>query len=182
MIIYFIRHGETEWNKKKIVQGHRDSPLTIKGLNNAKKLGKFLCDKNIEIIYSSDLGRCIQTGEIINQWLKVKLFKTKKLRERNFGKLNGHPNKEVSEKLNLQDADEKAPDGESFNELKERVISFIKKLFPKKFKKILLVIHDGTARAILSEYYKVNFNSKKCNTSTNKIYKIKIYGKSFKSI
>lgn len=181
MIIYFVRHGETEWNKKKIVQGHQDSPLTKKGINNAEKLGKSLHNKNIEIIYSSDLGRCIRTAEIINKWLKVKLIKTEKLRERNFGAFSGKPNTEVEKALNLNNLDEKAPNGESFNELKERVALFIKKLSTKKFKKILLVIHDGAARAILSEYCKVNFNSEECDTSADKIYKIKIYGKSFKS-
>ncbi|KKQ21675.1 MAG: hypothetical protein A3G45_02605 [Candidatus Staskawiczbacteria bacterium RIFCSPLOWO2_12_FULL_37_15] len=172
MIIYFVRHGETEWNKKKIVQGHKDSPLTIKGTSSAERLGKLLRGKKIEIIYSSDLGRCVQTAEIINRCLKVKIIKTKKLRERNFGDLNGRPNKEVKKILDLNNPDKKAPNGESFNEQKERVVLFIKKLFSEKFKKILLVIHDGTARAILSEHYNANFNSKKCGTYSNKIYKI----------
>lgn len=174
MIIYFVRHGETEWNKKRIVQGHKDSPLTPKGRINAERLGRILRDKNIEIIYSSDLGRCVQTSKIINRGLKVKMIKVKELRERNFGDFNGRPDRKVREKLDLNSPDEKAPNGESFNEQKKRVVSFIKKLFAKKFKKILLVIHDGTARAILSEYYNTNFNSKKCDTSDDIIYSIEV--------
>lgn len=156
MIIYFIRHGETEWNKKKITQGHQDSPLTLKGKNNAEKLGRILRNKNIEIIYSSDLGRCIETSNIINKWLKVKIVKAKELRERNFGDFNGQPDKKVKKILNLKDLDEKAPNGESFNDQKKRVALFIKKLFAKKFKKILLVVHDGTARAILGHSMSVD--------------------------
>src|SRR3989344_5621756 len=121
MIIYFVRHGETEWNKKGILQGHKDSPLTAKGVLGAKKIGKLLRNKNIEVIYSSDLGRCIQTAKIINGWLRIKLSETRMLRERNFGSLNGHSNKEVSGKLNLENAEEKAPNGESFNQLQKRV-------------------------------------------------------------
>lgn len=154
MIIYFVRHGETEWNKKEILQGWKDSPLTQKGIKNAERLGKILRDKNIEIIYSSDLGRCVQTSEIINKWLKVKIIKTKKLRERNFGDLGGLPNKEVEKMLDFKNLDEKAPNGESLNQLKNRVVLFIKKLFDKKFKTILLIVHDGTAKAILSEHNK----------------------------
>ncbi len=172
MIIYFVRHGETEWNRKGIIQGHEDSPLTLKGRNNTEKLGRILRDKNIEIIYSSDLGRCVQSSEIINRWLKVKIIKAKELRERNFGDFNGRPNRKVKEILDLNSPDEKAPNGESFNEQKKRVASFIKKLFAKKFKKILLVIHDGTAKAILSEHYNANFNSKKRDTSDDIIYSI----------
>ena len=172
MIIYFVRHGETEWNKKEIVQGHKDSPLTLRGRNNAEKLGRILRDKNIEIIYSSDLGRCVQTSKVINKWLKVKIIKTKELRERNFGDFNGRPNRKVKETLDLNNPDEKAPNGESFNEQKKRAVSFIQRLFAKKFKKNLLVIHDGTARAILSERYDANFNSKKCDTSTGMVYSI----------
>ncbi len=162
MIIYFVRHGETEWNKKRILQGHKDSNLTIKGINNAKKLGKILRNKNIEIIYSSDLGRCVQTAEVINKWLKVKLVKTKELRERNFGGLNGQPDKKVEKILDLKNPDEKAPNGESFNNMRERVSAFIDSLPNKKYKKVLLIIHEGPAIAILN----------KCNTSVNKIYKI----------
>ncbi|MFH1401756.1 MAG: histidine phosphatase family protein [Parcubacteria group bacterium] len=177
MIIYFVRHGETEWNKKKIVQGHKDSSLTLKGRRNAEKLGRILRTKNIEIIYSSDLGRCVQTSKTINRWLKVKVIRAKELRERNFGDFNGLPNRKVKEMLDLNNPDERAPNGESFNGQKKRVISFIKKLAEKKFKKILLVIHDGTARAILSEHYNAKFNSKRCDTSDDKIYSIKINNK-----
>ena len=172
MIIYFVRHGETEWNKKEILQGHKDSHLTIKGINNAEKLGKILRDKNIEVIYSSDLGRCIQTAEIINKELKLKIVRTSKLRERNFGDLNGKPNVRVKKALNLKDADEKAPNGESFNNMKKRVVAFIGSLPNKKYKKVLLITHEGPARVILSKYFNTNFNSKKCETSVAVIYSI----------
>lgn len=174
MIIYITRHGETIWNKKRILQGHKDSPLTLKGINTAKRKGKALSRKGIEIIYSSDLGRCVQTSEIINQWLRVKLIKTPKLRERNFGDLNGQPGKKVKEKLDLSDPNEKAPNGESFNQLKKRIITFIQSLTNKKFRKILLVTHEGPVRAILSEYYQTDFYSKKCDNSKTAIYKLKV--------
>lgn len=172
MIFYFVRHGETEWNKKKIIQGHQDSPLTLKGKASAEKLGKILRNKNVEIIYTSDLGRCLQVAEIINKYLKVKLVKTSKLRERNFGDLNGKPEEEIKRKLDLSNPNKEAPNGESFNQLKSRIINFIKSLSKEKFRTVLLVTHDGPVRAILSEYYKVNFNSKKCDTRPDRTYKI----------
>ncbi len=161
MIIYFVRHGETEWNKKKILQGHKDSPLTLKGKKNAENLGKTLEKKKIEVIYTSDLGRCVQTAEIINKYLKTKLVKTPKLRERDFGSLNGKLNKEVEKMLDLFNPNEKAPDGESFNQLKNRVINFLKLLKKKKLERVLIVAHEGTLRAIF-----------KCDTRPDQVYSL----------
>lgn len=73
MLIYIVRHPETEYNKKGLTQGHGDSLLTQQGVEIAKKLGESLEDKNIQKIYSSDLGRCIQTSKIINKFLNVKI-------------------------------------------------------------------------------------------------------------
>lgn len=180
MIIYFVRHGETIWHKKGILQGHKDSALTLKGKISAGKKAEILSKKNIDIIYSSDLGRCVQTAEIINRRLRAKLIKTPKLREQNFGDLNGQPNKKVEKILDLSNPDEKAPNGESFNEQKNRILLFLKKLSAKKYKKVLLIIHDGTARAILSEYYKTDFNSQRCSTSIDKIYSVEVYNDKLK--
>ena len=80
----------------------------------------------------------------------------------------------------MNNPSEQAPNGESFNKLKKRVISFIKKLSAKKFQKVLLVIHEGGARAILSDYYQVNFNSKKCDTSDEAVYYMKTDNKKIK--
>lgn len=153
------------------MQGHKDSPLTEKGQKNAQEKGKKLRSKNIEIIYSSDLGRCVEAAEIINYWLKVRVVKTPKLRERNFGIFNGWHYKKIKEELNLDDPDEKAPKGESFNQQKKRVISFVKSLAKKKFKKVLLITHDGSVKAILSEY------CKKCSTPSDAVYKLEIGNK-----
>lgn len=180
MIIYFVRHGETEWNKKKIIQGHKDSPLTLKGKVIAKKLGKILSSKKIEIIYVSDLGRCVQTAKIINKCLKIRLIKTPRLRERNFGYLNGRLDKEVKKVIDLSNPDEIAPNGESFHQLKNRIINFIESLSQKKLKSVLLVTHEGPVRAILSNYYGVSFKSKKCDSRAVLIYKVELINNKMK--
>ena len=181
MIIYFIRHGETEWNKKKITQGHKDSPLTLKGKKAAEKKGKILTNKDIEIIYSSDLGRCVQTAEIINKYLKIKLVKSTELRERDFGSLNGELDEKVRKELNLSDPKEVAPRGESFNQLKNRIIDFIRLLASKKAKKVLLVTHGGIVRAILSDYYKSSFTSKRCDSQNDLVYRIELINNKLKN-
>lgn len=167
-MIYLIRHGETEFHKKNILQGHKDSKLTNKGKLTAKNNAKKLLNKNIKIIYTSDLGRCVQTANIINQYLKIKLIKTNKLRERNFGELNGKSNLFVKNNLNLTNLNHKAPKGESFNQMKSRILKFI-----KTKNNILIITHEGPLRAILSNKYKINPLSNKCNTKDYIVYKIK---------
>ncbi|MDD5145676.1 MAG: histidine phosphatase family protein [Candidatus Pacebacteria bacterium] len=180
MIIYFTCHGQTIWNKKGIIQGHKDSSLTQKGIKSAEKKAKLLNKKGVEIIYSSDLGRCAKTAEIINQWLEVKIVFTKKLRERDFGKFNGKVYEKIKEKIDLSNLNEKAPGGESLNQLRKRVISFIQSFFTKKFKKILLVTHGGPARTILINYCQTDFKSKKIEVSQDAVYSLEQKGKEYK--
>lgn len=174
MIIYLVRHPQTEWNKKKIVQGWKDSALTISGKTTAKKIGRKLMGKNISTIYSSDLGRCVQTSQIISSMIKAPVITRKELRERNFGVLNGKPAKFVEKKLDLSDPDLKPIDGESFNEMKSRVLNFVKGLSRNNNNKksYLIVAHEGGMKAILSEIYTLDFTDKKCNSTPLTILKL----------
>jgi broad specificity phosphatase PhoE len=63
--IYLTRHGETEWNEKKLIQGHTDIPLNTKGKKQAKLLGKQLKDIDFDVVFSSDLLRAKNSAEII---------------------------------------------------------------------------------------------------------------------
>jgi alpha-ribazole phosphatase len=56
-IIYLVRHGETEWNVKKITQGQSESYLTEKGVEQAKETAEKLKDVKFDAIFSSDLNR-----------------------------------------------------------------------------------------------------------------------------
>ncbi|MGE5819264.1 MAG: histidine phosphatase family protein, partial [Deltaproteobacteria bacterium] len=63
--VIIVRHGETEWNIANIRQGHLDSPLTEDGLAQAKALARRLMRERFSALYSSDLGRAMQTARII---------------------------------------------------------------------------------------------------------------------
>ncbi|MBS1494478.1 MAG: histidine phosphatase family protein [Bacteroidetes bacterium] len=82
---YIVRHGETEGNIKLIIQGHSDSPLTEKGLEQAQLISEQLSEIPFHTAYSSDLGRAKQTAEIIIKDREIKLNTTTHLRERCFG-------------------------------------------------------------------------------------------------
>ena len=64
--IYAVRHGETEWNKIEKQQGHLNSNLTDLGRLQAKAIGDGLRKIRFDNFYTSDLGRAIETSEIIS--------------------------------------------------------------------------------------------------------------------
>ena len=59
--IYIVRHGETKWNVKQLMQGHKDSPLTEKGIEQAEEIKKELKNIHFYRIFSSDLLRAKRT-------------------------------------------------------------------------------------------------------------------------
>ena len=63
--IMFVRHGETLWNQQRRYQGQADSPLSELGLAQAELVGKFLSSRRIDAVYTSDLGRAVQTADCI---------------------------------------------------------------------------------------------------------------------
>ena len=65
-IIYLVRHGETEWNRKGILQGWQDSPLTEEGKKAALALQQELEEVEFDYVFASDLGRAIETAKLIS--------------------------------------------------------------------------------------------------------------------
>ena len=155
MKLFIIRHGETTFNKRNIVQGHIDTSLSRTGKEQAKKISKKLLQQNIDIIYCSDLKRCKQT---IEPFLKLKksipIHYTKELREMNFGIFEGKPGEKMKEwiKETRFSFSSKFPKGESNKDLEKRISSFLKKLIKKeKGKNILLSTHGLTKKALLTQ-------------------------------
>src|SRR3989338_5919677 len=92
--IYLVRHGETEWNEKKIIQGHSDIPLNKKGELQAKELGQEFKGIHFDAVFSSNLIRAKRTAEIAVLEKKLAVVTTNALRERMFGRFEG---KHISE-------------------------------------------------------------------------------------
>ncbi|MBM3708925.1 MAG: histidine phosphatase family protein [Actinobacteria bacterium] len=90
-VIFLIRHGNTEFNEKKLFRGHFDVPLDSAGIKQAEKTGKFLKDINLNIIYSSPLSRAYRTAEIIKKYQKnnIEIIKEDGFKDLNFGEWEG---------------------------------------------------------------------------------------------
>jgi broad specificity phosphatase PhoE len=88
---YFLRHGETDWNRLGICQGQSDIPLNETGILQAEMARDALAGIAITHIVSSDLSRARKTAEIVNQRHSVPLRTMQGLREISFGRLEGQP-------------------------------------------------------------------------------------------
>lgn len=88
---YFLRHGETQWNKDKIVQGQMDSQLNEKGKEQARRAAKILGGEPIKRIIASPLSRTKDTAKIVADHLKLPIEFDDGLMEVNLGDHEGKP-------------------------------------------------------------------------------------------
>lgn len=95
MRFYFVRHGQTEFNKQGIIQGREvDSPLTAAGIQGAKKLGALLADVPFTKAYVSPQQRARDTAHYIleeNHYPIPPIYTDDRLRELYFGRFEGKP-------------------------------------------------------------------------------------------
>ena len=83
--VYLVRHGETQWNAERRIQGQSDSPLTAKGEQQAMQVATRAKELGITHIISSDLGRTRRTAEIIAQACGCDIIFDSRLREVKYG-------------------------------------------------------------------------------------------------
>ena len=89
MLIYIVRHGVTEWNKLKKLQGAADVPLAKEGIRLAEETGKALKDVKFDLCFTSPLSRAKQTAECILGDRDIPIIPDKRIQEINFGVLEG---------------------------------------------------------------------------------------------
>lgn len=97
-ILVFIRHGTTEWNRERRIQGHIDSPLSELGRRQADQLAQALARAPLAAVYTSDLIRAVDTARPLAAALGRELQVDVRLRERHFGLFQGHTYDEAEAK------------------------------------------------------------------------------------
>ncbi len=145
MNLYFIRHGETEDNKAGVIQGQIDSDLTELGKKQAKQAIENLKDLDLDIIYCSDLGRTKNTAKIVNTELNLDIIFDQRLRERNFGIYEGKHRDlfDFNDFFMGNSGNPEFSTVEKDNQIKERILDFLKDLKDSDHKNILIVTHGG---------------------------------------
>ena len=147
MKVKFVRHGETDLNKPiRRMQGISNYDLNENGIRQAKLTRDKLANEEFDIIISSPLKRAKHTAEIINELRNIPLIYDDRIKERDYGKLEGTLYKE--EYTNL-DYDFESVGGETIDKCKSRLKDFILDVKEKYFdKKVLVVAHRGVISII----------------------------------
>lgn len=180
---YFLfRHGESKSNKEEFVSSWPEkihNPLTSKGVRQVKRAIKKLKKENIDLIFSSDLLRCKQTAEMVVRELNLKVIFDKKLRERDYGILNGKSVKEWHYFFNSTDgiSHERTPGGENIEDIKKRIKDFLSDIEAQYENKNILVISHGHPLlvfwGITNNFSEKEFISNKSKPRNAEIIKIK---------
>ena len=97
--ILIIRHGQTDWNKLKRLQGHSDIPLNEDGRKQAAVLADILKEEHLDAIYSSDLKRAYETALEIAEVHSLPVTADRQFRERCYGACEGLRSDEIREKF-----------------------------------------------------------------------------------
>ncbi|WP_367121160.1 histidine phosphatase family protein [Staphylococcus capitis] len=165
MNIYLVRHGESQSNYdnkhgKPYFCGQLDVPLTEKGMQSAQDLVTYFTNKKIGHVYVSDLLRTQQTYEGIFPYNIPTTF-TKSLRERSLGVFEGKNKQEVSEDVEYEryfndpefkdfrhSFSQKAPEGESYQDVYERIEHFFNEELNHDDENIVIIAHQVVIRCI----------------------------------
>lgn len=150
--MYMMRHGETLFNQLGKIQGWCDSPLTEKGIEQAKTVGRYFKDHNIHFDhgYCSILARTSDTLEYVTDG-QLEYTRIRDLREMGFGRFEGeheylNPPHEQYENFFVQYG------GESRAQVKKRVMAACLKLMNESdYQNVLVVSHGGACSHFLSQ-------------------------------
>ncbi|WP_459501177.1 phosphoserine phosphatase 1 [Bacillus sp. C1] len=158
--LYVTRHGETEWNIAKRMQGRKNSNLTEKGMLQAKQLGERLKDISLATIYSSPSDRTMHTAELIKGGRHIPIIADEHFYEINMGTWEG----QTLEDLEAQYPEEVhtfwnephrfcSTSGENFYDVYNRVIEGVNDLLEKhKGESILIVSHAAAAKLLVGHF------------------------------
>jgi len=156
MVLYFVRHGETDWNVRKKIQGKTDIPLNENGIGQAQALAAKLFEKKqrgslkVACAYSSPQLRALRTAQIAADALAVECVALEDLREMDLGVWEGL-NWDIIQATygdtyhywNDHRRYTHTPDGESYNEVLGRTLRALEEILERETGDVLVVSHSA---------------------------------------
>ncbi len=158
---YFIRHGQTDWNKEERLQGSTDIPLNETGIEQAQHAAENCKGLPIDVIIASPLERAYKTAEIINEEFNVEIIEDDRLAEKNYGMFEGRlisERKEWAEQVKAETPDVElesngfpvVEDAEPYSDFEYRICEAVNEYLEKfEGKNVMLVAHAGLFRSFL---------------------------------
>ena len=172
MKFYYIRHGQTDLNlQRKMQGGQTEKDLNETGIKQAQETKRELSDIKYDLIICSPMNRAIQTAKIISDGRDVEFFTDERIRERKLGVMEGNDiTEECEKKIWDYKLNEEIPEGESVKEFEKRILDFLNDIKNKySDKTILIVAHGGVAKIIKKYLYGMpkeenlsNYDMKNC--------------------
>ncbi len=154
MLIYLLRHGQTEYNAQKRYQGQRDIPLSPAGMAQLRR-----ADFDPEVVYVTPLQRTSQTAKIL--FPNAKLVPVDGLKEMCFGSFEGRNFIEMEHDPDYlawveANCESPCPDGERKQDFSERICKAFSKLVDEAIangeERLVILAHGGTQMAAMEEY------------------------------
>lgn len=164
---YFLRHGETDWNRDRLYMGCKDIPLNTQGISQAHSAAEHLSEVNaIKFIYASPLQRAYETAKIVAQTINFdsEIIIIDDLKECNWGVYEQTKVVEDGRSLfNNWVGGKEIPGGETIDQFRTRVVRGFEKCMSESDDVFLIVAHSGVYY-ILQEYLNIDlFRPKNCH-------------------
>lgn len=152
-MIYFIRHGQTDWNLTKRLQGRKDIPLNKNGIKQAKETREKLKNIKFDVIFCSPLQRAKETCEIVTNQNKNIIFDDRII-ERDFGDYQGLTKDKCNLDLLWESEDfQKLKNAETVSEMEKRIYEFLDEITVTYPTENILIVSHGGVGMLVSSYF-----------------------------
>ncbi|MEG1427525.1 MAG: histidine phosphatase family protein [Oscillospiraceae bacterium] len=159
MRLLLTRHGETKWNVLGKINGTTDIALTVRGEEQAHRLGERLLAEKIALVVSSPLIRAARTAEIVSEIIGAPLMFDERLREIDVGQFEGAPVGTPEYLRAKGQLATKFPGGESVLMVAHRIYTLLDDIHQTyRDKTILIICHGGICRVINSYFNDMSNN------------------------
>ncbi len=143
--LILARHGETDWNRDGIWQGHGDPPLNELGRRQAAELADRLADVKIDALYSSDLKRAYETATIVGRAKELEITADPDLREMDVGSWSGLTSEEIATRFPGM----AGHDGEPREAFDARAVGALHRIAKAHTgQQVVVITHGGVVRAL----------------------------------
>lgn len=168
MRIYILRHGETAWNRARLLQGRSDVELNENGRKLAMETAEGMKDIPFDIVFTSPLKRAKETAKLVLAGRNIPMVEDERIIEIGFGEFEGKQWRKTEDFpgdeniymfFNQPEKYRPAAGGESLQQLSERTADFMKDICSREElqdKTVLVSTHGAAARGLLNSIRKCN--------------------------
>ncbi|MDH5527001.1 MAG: histidine phosphatase family protein [Nitrospirota bacterium] len=157
--LYITRHGQTDANLQKRVQGQGDTPLNATGLSQSAELAAYFTCQPADAVFSSDLPRARQTADTLRKALGIPVSYHPELRARRMGDYENRTHAELEaadpenfRRLKHDPAFVPPGGGESTNDLRARALPFVQMLaIENPGKRLVILSHHKVCQLLIAE-------------------------------